>query len=153
MPFSLLINYCEYAIVYEILLPMKEARMIGVHEAAEQLGVSEARIRALLKAGQLEGKKLGNTWAVSERSVAERLRAGVHPGRPVAAPSPDYARVLPDIDEAHRIYDDASRVLSGGYDAAFLGRARTPEEQAFWIHVADFFLQQKQRALVKAGVF
>jgi len=85
--------------------------------------------------------------------VAERLTAGGHPGRPAASSIPSYARELPDIDEAHRLYDDAARILPGCYDSAFLDQARTQEEQAFWIHVADFFLQQKQRQLVKDGVF
>lgn len=126
--------------------------MLSVGEAAEKLGITDVRVRALLKSGQLEGVKIGRAWAVSERSVAERLRDGAHPGRP-ARKEPRFERVLPDVDAAHRIYDEAARVLSGCYDAAFLEQARTPEEQAFWIRTADFFLQQKQRELVKAGVF
>ena len=127
--------------------------MLSVREAAERLGVSQARVRALLKAQKLEGQKIGNTWGVSERSVAERLRGEHRPGRPAKDHGQEFTRALPDIDEAHRIYDDAKRVLAGCYNAAFLNHARTPEEQAFWIRVADFFLQQKQRELVEKGVF
>ena len=126
--------------------------MLSVHEAAVILGVSDARVRALLKDGGLEGTKIGRTWAVSERSVAKRRREGARPGRPTKNVR-GYERTVPDVDEAHRIYDDAARVLAGCYDAAFLDQARTPEEQAFWIRVADFFLQKRQRELVEEDVF
>ena len=127
--------------------------MLNVQGAADMLGISGARVRALLKSGALEGWKVGNTWAVSERSVAERMRAGSRPGRPSAKSRQVVKRSVPDVEAAHRIYDEAARVLTGCYDAAFLDCARTPEEQAFWIRVADFFLQEKQRDLVREGVF
>ena len=126
--------------------------MMSVQEAAIRLGVSQARVRAMLHDGVLKGEKLGSVWAVSEQSVQQRLREGARPGRPSMAPHP-YERTIPDVDAAHRIYDDASRVLQGCYDAAFLKQARSPEEQAFWIHVADFFLQARQRELIREGVF
>lgn len=127
--------------------------MLGVKEAAKKLGVSSARVRAMLKASQLEGVKIGNAWAVSETSVAQRIEHGSHPGRPAATEAPPFNRTLPDVEAAHRIYDEAAEVLAGCYASAFLDQARTKEEQAFWIHTADFFLQQRQRELVKEGVF
>lgn len=127
--------------------------MLSVNQAAEKLGVSGARVRMLLKNGILEGRKIGNMWAVSERSVAARMQSGIRPGRPAAQLEQGYRRTLPDVEAAHRIYDEAARVLPGCYDAAFLDCARTPEEQAFWIRVADFFLQQRQHELVEEGVF
>lgn len=45
----------------------------SITEAAENLGVSRQRVHAMLKAGQLEGRKIGNTWAISRDSVAKRL--------------------------------------------------------------------------------
>ena len=126
--------------------------MLSVHEAASKLGVSEARVRALLKSGHLDGTKIGKAWAVSEQSVAMRLQNGAKPGRPKHA-QPRHERRVPDVEAAHRLYDDASQVLAGCYNAAFLDQARTPEEQAFWIRIADFFLQQRQRELVEKGVF
>ena len=126
--------------------------MLSVHDAATKLGISDARVRALLKSSLLEGKKLGKTWAVSEQSVAKRMRDGAKPGRPKQASS-EYERPLPDVNTAHRIYDEASTVLAGCYDVTFLEQARTPEEKAFWIHIADFFLQERQRKLIKEGIF
>lgn len=127
--------------------------MLSVQEAAAKLGVSGSRVRMLLKTGQLKGEKIGNAWAVSEQSVAERIATGAIAGRPPVAPVPHFERRIPDVDAAHRIYDDAARVLAGCYNAAFLDQARSEEEQAFWLHVADFFLQQEQRRLVRKGVF
>ena len=123
--------------------------VLSVREAAKALGVSETRVRALLKAGLLEGEKLGRAWTVSERSVSSRLQSGAKPGRPRKAEADP--RPIPDIEAAHRLYDEAQRVLTGCYDARLLDRARTPEEQAFWIRMADFFLQQRQQKIVGGG--
>ena len=127
--------------------------MLSVQDAAKRLGVSGARIRAMLKTGQLDGDKVGSTWVVSETSVAARIANGSRPGRPASVQEDAFERPLPDVEAAHRVYDEAARVLAGCYTSAFLDQARTPEEQAFWIRTADFFLQQKQRELVKKGVF
>jgi excisionase family DNA binding protein len=47
-------------------------RMLSVPAAAEQLGVSEQRIRQLLSAGKLIGTKVGRDWLVSAASVRHR---------------------------------------------------------------------------------
>jgi excisionase family DNA binding protein len=49
-----------------------EMRMLSVPAAAEQLGVSEQRIRQLLSAGKLIGTKVGRDWLVSAASVRHR---------------------------------------------------------------------------------
>ena len=126
--------------------------MLSVGQAAELLGVSDVRVRALLASGQLEGEKIGRAWVIRESSVKRRLRTGARPGRPSKA-SPGFTRACTDIDEAPRIYDDARRVLTGCYNAKFLDAARDEQEQAFWISVSDFFLQQRQRELIDEGVF
>ena len=125
--------------------------MISVSEAACLLGVSGARVRAMIASGVIEAAKVGRTWAVSESSIQQRLRDGAHPGRrPAKKP---FERRIPDTERAHALYDEAKQVLAGCYDGDFLKQARTPEELAFWIHTADFFLQQRQRELVQKGVF
>lgn len=126
--------------------------MLSVSEAASRLGVSNARVRALIAAGVLQATKVGRAWAVAESSVEQRVHDGARPGRPSSEPKP-FVRQMPDADAAHLVYDEAQRVLAGCYDVAFLKQARTPEERAFWIHVADFFVQQKQRELIRDGVF
>ena len=38
--------------------------MWGVKEAASKIGISETRVRRLLREGRIKGKKLGGTWVV-----------------------------------------------------------------------------------------
>ena len=59
-------------------------RYITTREAAEMLGVSDQRVRDLLKAGRLSGKKLGSKfggmWLVERQSVKTFKRRAA--GRP-----------------------------------------------------------------------
>ena len=126
--------------------------MLSVAQAAELLGVSGTRVRAMLASGQLEGVKIGRAWAVSAASVRKRLSENPRPGRPTKEAS-GFTRECPDIEEAHALYDKAAQLLSGCYNAEFLSSARDEDEQAFWVLVSDFFLQQRQKELVSQGVF
>ncbi len=58
------------------------ADVIGTAEAADLLGVTPRRVKALCAAGLLDCKRIGATWAVSRASVAARAAAGSKPGRP-----------------------------------------------------------------------
>lgn len=58
---------------------------LAVSEAANLLGVHEARVRALIAAGELEAVKVGGRWLLDEDSIARREREGSHPGRPFEA--------------------------------------------------------------------
>ena len=126
--------------------------MFTTKEAAAYLGISEQRVRKMLASGQLVGGKLGRAWMVSENSVQQRKREGVHAGRPKKQQAP-YSPVLPDAEAAHRIFEEAQHVLGGCYSAAFLDLARSPQEQEFWIRTADLLLQQRQRELIAQGAY
>ncbi|MBW9214727.1 excisionase family DNA-binding protein [Mumia sp. zg.B53] len=56
---------------------------IGVSEAAERLGVGPSRVRQLLHAGDLEGRRVGRSWLVSAEDVARLQGRRRHPGRPL----------------------------------------------------------------------
>lgn len=45
----------------------------SITEAAGMLGVTRQRVHAMLKAGKLHGRKIGNTWSVDIASVENRL--------------------------------------------------------------------------------
>lgn len=64
---------------------MDVAGLLSVPAAAERLGVSEARVRALLRAGLLDGTRLGSRWLIAEASVSERGLAGPTLGRQLRA--------------------------------------------------------------------
>ena len=53
-----------------------------VAAAAETLGVSTSRIRALARAGRLESRKHGGLWFISTDSVRDRQEHPRKPGRP-----------------------------------------------------------------------
>lgn len=57
---------------------------IDVKEASRRLGVNDSRVRQLLRAGDLRGRRLGNSWLIEPGDV-ERLQRHVRrSGRPLA---------------------------------------------------------------------
>ena len=50
-----------------------ERGLYSITEAAGILGVSRQRVHALVKAGQLDARKVGNTWSVYRHSVEARM--------------------------------------------------------------------------------
>jgi len=53
---------------------MASADLISVSAAARELGVNAARVRAMLAAGRLDGRKVGGRWLVHSASVRRRRR-------------------------------------------------------------------------------
>lgn len=60
---------------------------LSVREAAEHLGVSERRVRALIAEGRLAAQKLGGRWAVDRRGIGRRVQARPAAVRPLSARS------------------------------------------------------------------
>lgn len=56
---------------------------IAVKDAAQRLGVSESRIRQLLAAGDLNGRRIGRAWLVDGDDVARLQGQQRRSGRPV----------------------------------------------------------------------
>jgi len=54
--------------------------LIGTATVAQRLGVSQDRVRALIKAGRLPAKKLGRDWFIAPEDLA--LVKNRKPGRP-----------------------------------------------------------------------
>jgi len=57
---------------------------VNVAEAARRLGVNDSRVRQLLRAGELRGRRLGSSWLIPAEEVARRERSERRPGRPLA---------------------------------------------------------------------
>ena len=57
---------------------------IDVKEASRRLGVNDSRVRQLLRAGDLRGRRLGNAWLISDEDVVRLQRSSRRPGRPLA---------------------------------------------------------------------
>lgn len=58
---------------------------LSVSEAAEQLGVNQARARHLISAGELDAVRLGGRWVVDPASVERRRRLAAPRGRQFSA--------------------------------------------------------------------
>lgn len=56
---------------------------IAVKDAAQRLGVSESRIRQLLVAGDLNGRRMGRAWLIDSDDVARLQGQRRRSGRPV----------------------------------------------------------------------
>lgn len=70
-------NYCVIAMLQE----HPHALSVSVAEAAATLGVSGARVRALIKAGELDAVKIGAAWIVDPASVDRRQQSKSPTGR------------------------------------------------------------------------
>ena len=49
---------------------MSEERLVSTKEAAEILKLTSGRIRQLLLAGALRGRRVGRTWVIDVRDLA-----------------------------------------------------------------------------------
>lgn len=56
--------------------------MYSSKQAADKLNVSVRRVNALIHSGELRAQKIGNSWAIDEQSVEERLQRPRLLGRP-----------------------------------------------------------------------
>ena len=112
--------------------------MLSVVESAEILQVTPTRVRALIAQGALPAQKVGRTWTLREEDVMQRAATRPSAGRPRKADVPSPA----DDSKPH-----------AAASAAEIAAIDDPEQAAFRIAVADFFLQRKQSELVRQGVF
>src|SRR6185503_5873796 len=54
---------------------------LSIPQAAQELGLSTARVRAMAASGQLLAEKIGGRWVVDENEVRRRQDRGGLPGR------------------------------------------------------------------------
>ena len=135
--------------------------MLSVGESARQLGVSPSRVRALIKEGRLPAAKNGREWMLREEDVLQRLMASPRAGRPCVgvadAPADSQGSAAAARAEAvacaHDLYDACRHAFGRLPPTEVMEAARCQEEASFYMAVFDFFLQQRQRELVKEGVF
>lgn len=128
--------------------------MLSTEQAAERLGITPVRVRELLRSGKLEGQRVGRSWVVDESSVRARLAQPPKAGRPAASSQGDeggYDPVL--LAQIHDLYRQCEKLLAGRYDADLYRALGGGKEVRFCAKVSDFFLQEKQRELIKQGVF
>ena len=73
---------------------------LSVREAAQRLDVNQARVRALLQAGRLGGRRIGSQWVVEADAVRRRLDvAASDRARPLSVRSAWCAAALLDLQQ------------------------------------------------------
>ena len=77
---------------------MSVLSVLSVSEAASALGLREARVRRMLGAGQLAGRKVGKVWVVESAGVGAAADAHRPAGRPMSAVM---ARAMVDLIGQH----------------------------------------------------
>lgn len=111
---------------------------MDVREAARRLGVNDSRVRQLLRAGELRGRRLGGSWLIPAEEVARRERREHRSGRPLA---PKRAWAVLDLldggraawlsaparSQVRRYLADLDGPSAGGWRAALRGRSRVLE--------------------------
>ena len=130
--------------------------MLSVSESARQLNISDARVRALIKSGQLPATKCGRGWVLREEDVLQRLMEKPKAGRPKNQVENLQDEELPPIkidNTLHELYDRCHALFQHIPTEEMMSQAKSSEEASFYMAVSDFFLQQKQAQLVKSGVY
>ena len=127
--------------------------MLSVVESAEILQVTPTRVRALIAQGALPAQKVGRTWTLREEDVMQRAATRPSAGRPRKADVPSPADDSKPHAAASELYRACKDHLAACPSAAEIAAIDDPEQAAFRIAVAYFFLQRKQSELVRQGVF
>jgi excisionase family DNA binding protein len=129
---------------------------LAVSEAANLLGVHEARVRALIAAGELEAVKVGGRWLLDEDSIARREREGSHPGRPFEAHNAWALILLASGGEptgSPSVLWRLRRLLSQGGLAGLRQRMRRRgEAQRFVAHPGELRYLADDSELVPSGI-
>lgn len=72
--------------------------------------------------------------------------------------APDLSGGAPEVGQetpfrARELYDECRRQFAHLPSAEVMAAARSREEASFYMAVFDFFLQRRQRELIREGVF
>lgn len=95
---------------------------IEVGEVSRRLGVNDSRVRQMLRAGSLRGRRVGNSWLVLADDVVRMEMTRPRAGRPLAARRAWAALDLLDGGDAPWISDSARSQVRG-----YLARLDAPD--------------------------
>ena len=127
--------------------------MLTVKQAADLLCVTQARVRNMIYDGILPAEKFGSNWSIPDAAVIERVALKPKRGRPKKGADKNSNATSNNAEVVHYLYQECKHNLSLGYDIDVLNQLKPPEERDFFITLADFFLQQKQKQLIDEGIF
>jgi len=127
--------------------------MLGVAEAAEQLGVSARRVRQMLADGVLDGERVGRAWIINREQLHQV--AGLRPkvGRPWSPASAWAVLALADGEQVDLSPVERSRAkkrLAQGLDHLVGRLAARCERRRFYAHPG--VLDRLADEVVRAGI-
>jgi excisionase family DNA binding protein len=107
--------------------------MLSVHDAAQRLGVSDRRVRALIDSGRLRAQRVGRAWIIESNALAA-LDGVRPPGRPLSESAAwtelldqsGSARVLAGASSRYR--NRSTRVELDGPDLAAIVKDKAARE-------------------------
>jgi excisionase family DNA binding protein len=111
--------------------------MLGVAEAAEELGVSARRVRQMLADGVLDGERVGRAWIIDREQLHRVVGLRPEVGRPWSAASAWAVLALADGEQVDLSPVDRSRArkrLAQGLDHLVGRLAARCERRRFYAH-------------------
>jgi excisionase family DNA binding protein len=130
---------------------------ISIPEAAQVLGLSSARVRAMAVHGQLSASKVGDRWLVERAAVEQRRHQKASAGRPLA-PHNAWALLLLASGEEVKAIDPSVRsrlrraLAVEGLEKLAPRLARRAEVRSFRAHPGEISYLLEDPDLVRSGV-
>jgi hypothetical protein len=130
---------------------------VPVSDAAQRLGVSEQRVRAMISAGLIEAEKIAGAWLIPATSLARLAASHRQGGRPLSAASA-WALLLLASDESvewtsSRMRSRMAAALDDhGLDGAFGKLGRRATRHTYEAHVAELPRLADSTDLMLGGV-
>lgn len=132
-------------------------RLLSVSEAAKELKVSPARVRAMVSHGDLLASKVGGRWLIHSAVVFERGRKSNSAGRPLE-PHNAWALILLASGETVEGLDPSVRsrlkraVATRGIEAMAERLSKRAEIQTFSAHPGEVSHLLEDDSLVNTGI-
>jgi hypothetical protein len=131
--------------------------LLDVPEAARQLGVDPSRVRALIRAGELDAQKLGGVWVIGSATVAARKRQVLSNGRPFAPLNAWSLLLLASGDELPEQLDPVARwrvrqaVAHQGLERLRPRLRARASTRRYWCHPGELRALSQHDALAVTG--
>lgn len=127
--------------------------MLSASQSVEILGISPALVRKLVSEGALDGVKIGNSWTLQEASVYDRISKKPAAERPARAIDSTLAEKQTPAHDLHSLYLECKHAFRFEPSLQSIEEAESQGEAGFYMPVADYFLQHKQREPIAQQVY
>ena len=129
--------------------------LLGVSDAAAELGVSSRRVRQMLAGGLLDGEKVGRVWMIDSDDLRRIGRSRPKVGRPWSAGSGWAVLALADGRGADLSPVERSRAkkrLALGLEKIVDRLAARADRRSFYVHPGVLAQLAESSSVVRSGV-